>query len=165
MNFIAAEFVSSNVSDVTVRLDDGALIHCAVSASAAKPGDKVTLGIRPEHITRVPYNRLTAQVTFVESLGSVTYAYCALPGVQDDLTCELTGVVRVQAGDILERRRARPVLPVRCIGQGIQAHGCSARGGMMQRLVSMGMAAAAMVACFALPVQAADAPASDLDQW
>ena len=103
MNFIAAEFVSSNVSDVTVRLDDGALIHCAVSAPAAKPGDKVTLGIRPEHITRVPYaNRLTAQVTFVESLGSVTYAYCAFPGVQDDLTCELTGVVRVQAGDILE---------------------------------------------------------------
>ena len=103
MNFIAAEFVSSNTADVTIRLNDGALIHCAVSASTAKPGDKVTLGIRPEHITRVPFaNRLSAQVTFVESLGSVTYAYCAFPGVQEDLTCELTGVVRVQAGDTLE---------------------------------------------------------------
>ena len=103
MNFIAAEFVSSNTSDVTVRLNDGALVQCAVSAPTAKPGDKLTLGIRPEHMTRVPYaNRLTAKVTFVESLGSVTYAYCAFPGVQEDLTCELNGVVRVQAGDTLE---------------------------------------------------------------
>ena len=103
MNFIAAEFVSSNVDNVTVRLNDGALIQCAVSAPTAKPGDKLTLGIRPEHITRVPYaNRLTATVTFVESLGSVTYAYCSFPGVQEDLTCELTGMVRVKAGDTLE---------------------------------------------------------------
>ncbi len=105
MNFIAAEFVSTNANanDVTVRLHDGALIQCAVNASTAKPGDKVTLGIRPEHITRVPFaNRLTAKVTFVESLGSVTHAYCAFPGVQEDLTCELTGVVRVKAGDTLE---------------------------------------------------------------
>ena len=103
MNFIAAEFVSSGASDVTVRLNDGALIQCAVSAPTAKPGDTVTLGIRPEHITRLPHaNRLTAKVTFVESLGSVTHAYCAFPGVQEDLTCELTGMVRVQAGDTLE---------------------------------------------------------------
>jgi len=51
----------------------------------------------------VPYaNRLVATVTFVESLGNVTYAYCAFPGVQEDLTCELTGMVRVKAGDTLE---------------------------------------------------------------
>jgi multiple sugar transport system ATP-binding protein len=103
MNFITAEFVSANASDVTVRLNDGSLIQCVVSAGAAKPGDKVTLGLRPEHITRAPCaNRLLAQVTFVESLGSVTYAYCAFPGALDGLTCELTGVVRVQAGDTLE---------------------------------------------------------------
>lgn len=103
MNFISAEFVSTNATDVTVRLNDGALIQCAVSAPSAQAGDKVTLGIRPEHITRVPYaNRLTATVTFVESLGSVTYAYCAFPGVQEDLTCELNGMVRVKAGDMLE---------------------------------------------------------------
>jgi len=103
MNFIAAEFVSANADDVTVRLNDGALVHCAVRAPNAKAGDKLTLGIRPEHITRVPFaNRLTAKVTFVESLGSVTYAYCAFPGVKEDLTCELDGVVRVKAGDTLE---------------------------------------------------------------
>ncbi len=103
MNFIAAEFVSRSATDVTVRLNDGALIQCAVSAPTAKPGDQVTLGIRPEHITRVPFaNRLVATVSFVESLGSATYTYCSFPGMQDDLTCQLAGVVRVSAGDRVE---------------------------------------------------------------
>jgi hypothetical protein len=35
-------------------------------------------------------------------LGSVTYAYCAFDGVQEDLTCELNGVVQVADGDRLE---------------------------------------------------------------
>ena len=103
MNFIEAEMVSGSPAEATVRLNDGALIRCAVAAPNAKAGDKVTLGIRPEHITRTPgVNRLVAQVTFVESLGSVTYAYCAFDGVQEDLTCELNGVVQVADGDRLE---------------------------------------------------------------
>ena len=111
MNFIEAEFVSGNPAEATVQLKDGALIRCAVAAPEAKAGDKVTLGIRPEHITRTPgVNRLVAQVTFVESLGSVTYAYCAFDGVQEDLTCELNGAVPVSAGD----RLALGVEPDRC---------------------------------------------------
>ena len=111
MNFIAAELVSADAALATVKLQDGALIQCAVNASAGKPGDKVTLGVRPEHITRnAGTNRLNAKVTFVESLGSVTYAYCAFAGVAEDLTCELDGVVRVQAGDSLSLR----VAPERC---------------------------------------------------
>jgi multiple sugar transport system ATP-binding protein len=103
MNFIEAEMVSGSASEATVRLKDGALVRCAVAAQNAKAGDKVTLGIRPEHITRTPgVNRLVAKVTFVESLGSVTYAYCAFDGVQEDLTCELSGVVPVSDGDTLE---------------------------------------------------------------
>ncbi|MEO7104849.1 MAG: sn-glycerol-3-phosphate ABC transporter ATP-binding protein UgpC [Rhodoferax sp.] len=119
MNFIAAEYVATHAGNVTVRLNDGALIQCAVSAPTAKPGDKVTLGIRPEHITRVPSaNQLVAKVTFVESLGSVTHAYCAFPGMQEDLTCELTGVVRVQVGDTL----ALSAEPDRCYLFDAQGH-------------------------------------------
>ncbi len=103
MNFIAAEVVSATPSEATVRLHDGTLVRCAVAAEQAKPGDTVTLGIRPEHFTRGPsINRLVADVTFVESLGSVTYAYCAFDGVKEDLTVELGGAVRVTAGDPLE---------------------------------------------------------------
>ena len=79
------------------------MVRCAVDAQPAKVGDKVTLGIRPEHITREPSaNVLNAKVTFVESLGSVTYAYCEFAGVKDELTCELGGIVQVQGGDRLQ---------------------------------------------------------------
>jgi len=111
MNFIEGEMVSADAREATVRLADGALVRCAVDASAARAGDKVTLGIRPEHITHTPgANRLVAQVTFVESLGSVTYAYCAFAGAREDLTCELDGVVPVKAGESL----ALVVEPDRC---------------------------------------------------
>ena len=46
-------------------------------------------------------NLLCASVTFVESLGSTTHAYCGFPGAQDDLTVELDGRLRVKSGQAL----------------------------------------------------------------
>jgi multiple sugar transport system ATP-binding protein len=40
-------------------------------------------------------------VTFVESLGSSTQAYCTLAGMDEALTCTLSGQSRVRAGDVL----------------------------------------------------------------
>ena len=69
------------------------------------------LGVRPEHFavdgaaadSGSPHatNRLHATVTFVESLGSTTHAYCAFPGAQEDLTVELDGRLRVKTGQAL----------------------------------------------------------------
>ena len=54
-------------------------IRCAVDASAAKPGDAVKQGVRPEHLRAgVSDNALQTKVTFVESLGSMTYASVCL---------------------------------------------------------------------------------------
>ncbi len=103
MNFIEATVASTKRTETSLRLLDGSLVRCAVDAQAAKIGDKVTLGIRPEHITRdTSDNVLHAKVTFVESLGSVTYAYCEFAGVAEELTCELDGIVRVRGGDTLQ---------------------------------------------------------------
>jgi multiple sugar transport system ATP-binding protein len=102
MNFIAAEVVAASTAQATVRLGTGAMIRCDVNAAAAKPGDKVTLGIRPEHLLAgVADNSIETSVTFVESLGSTTHAYCAYPGVEDALTCELDGRMRLNNGDRL----------------------------------------------------------------
>ena len=43
-------------------------------------------------------NVLQVRITFVESLGSATHAYCALPGVDETLTCTLDGQSRLRSG-------------------------------------------------------------------
>lgn len=106
MNFIEAEFVEGNAQSGVVKLGTGDLIRCNLDASAGKAGDKVTLGIRPEHFItntqNVHDNLISTTVTFVESLGSITHAYCAFPGVDDALTCELDGLANVHDGDMLK---------------------------------------------------------------
>jgi len=102
MNFIETEVVNASAGQATVRLADGALIRAQVDASRARPGDKVTLGIRPEHFNiGGDANLMEARVTFVESLGGSTHAYCAYPGVEEALTCEFDGRTRVRSGDTL----------------------------------------------------------------
>jgi len=101
MNFIEAEVVEGRSDGAIVKLASGRTLRCAVNAVAAEPGDKVTLGVRPEHFHVGGENAIDATVTFVESLGSSTQAYCAFPGVEDALTCELDGRTRVRHGDVL----------------------------------------------------------------
>ena len=105
MNFIAAEIVTASATSASLRLASGALIEAQVDARAARPGDKVTLGLRPEHFVVNPSsdsaNSVQASVTFVESLGSTTHAYCAYPGVDEGLTCQFDGRTRMHHGDLL----------------------------------------------------------------
>ena len=103
MNFIGAEIVSASGAAAEVRLKSGAVIRAEVDASAAKAGDQVTLGIRPEHLDpEAKVNTIQAIVAFVESLGSATHAYLAYPGVEDALNCDLGGNTMLVAGDTLE---------------------------------------------------------------
>ena len=102
MNFIDAELVEAGTEHAVVRLPTGDLIRCTVACGQARVGDKVTLGLRPEHIrTDQTENTLQATVTFVESLGSTTHAYCALAGMEEALTCELDGKTTLCGGDTL----------------------------------------------------------------
>jgi multiple sugar transport system ATP-binding protein len=107
MNFIAAEIVSADTQHALVRLETGAQVRCLVDAGAARAGDKVTLGIRPEHMRAArgaesgAENVLATRITFVESLGSTTHAYCDYPGAQETLVSELEGATRLHNGDAL----------------------------------------------------------------
>ena len=80
-------------------------MRCDVDAARARVGDKVTLGVRPEHFEAVAaaatQNVIATTVTFVESLGSTTHAYCDYPGVADTLVCELRGATRLRNGAAL----------------------------------------------------------------
>jgi multiple sugar transport system ATP-binding protein len=102
MNFITAEVTEASSGGATVKLGGGEVIRCAVDASTAKVGDKVTLGVRPEHLRAgVAHNALATTVTFVESLGSMTYAYCSNAGVEDVITCAVEGDKPIGSGDAL----------------------------------------------------------------
>ncbi len=103
MNFIGAEVIEGRLDTATIRLGGGETIRCFVNAATAKPGDKVTLGVRPEHIVpNADDNAIEAAVTFVELLGSTTHAYCAFPTADDGLTCTLDGRIRVRPGERLK---------------------------------------------------------------
>jgi len=92
MNLLDGTLVSADALGATVKLAGGAVLHCAVDATRAKTGDRVRLGVRPEHLREGGSgNTIDVKVTFVESLGGTTYAYCDYPGAEDTLTCELDG--------------------------------------------------------------------------
>ncbi len=102
MNFIEGTIAEATAASATVQLKSGALIRVEVDASAARVGDKVTLGVRPEHFKPASDgNSIEATVTFVEELGSTTHAYLAYPGVEEALTCELHGQSGIESGQQL----------------------------------------------------------------
>ncbi|HZF78900.1 MAG TPA: sn-glycerol-3-phosphate ABC transporter ATP-binding protein UgpC [Rubrivivax sp.] len=102
MNFLGATIVELSGRHATVRLGGGELIRCEVDAAAAKPGDSVMLGIRPEHLRPgVDDNALQTVVTFVESLGSLTYAYCRNAGSDDVITCAVEAERPLHSGEPL----------------------------------------------------------------
>ena len=50
MNFLPGEIARAGGSGALVALADGTLLTVAVDASGARAGDKVTVGVRPEHM-------------------------------------------------------------------------------------------------------------------
>jgi len=105
MNFLSASVVSADAGAAVVQLETGVQIRCEVDAAGARPGEQVTLGVRPEHFEAAAAGRtgnvIATTVTFVESLGSTTHAYCEYPGVAEGLVCELDGATRLRSGAAL----------------------------------------------------------------
>ena len=102
MNLIAGEIVEAGATSASVKLPSGEVVRAEVDASRASPGQPATLGVRPEHFELGGRdNAVTATVRFVESLGSATFAYAALPGVAEELTSQLPGDAVIEPGQTL----------------------------------------------------------------
>jgi multiple sugar transport system ATP-binding protein len=107
MNFLDAEVEAAGPRHAVVRLPSGDSIKVAVDAHAARPGESVTLGVRPEHFDApAQSNVLPVTVRFVESLGSVTIAYGTLAGTETEVTVQLPGDLQVRPGETI-----RPGVP------------------------------------------------------
>ncbi len=83
MNFLAGVVVLASSSMLALRLAGGTLIELGVDGSRASAGDKVTLGVRAEHMrisSAAGANQIAVRVGHVEYLGDQTIAYTSLPG-------------------------------------------------------------------------------------
>jgi multiple sugar transport system ATP-binding protein len=87
MNLLEGVIEKAEPGRAAVRLAGGAVLEAAVDASGARPGDKVTLGIRPEHL-RPQKTGIAGEVALVESLGNIRFVYFAAAADPDPLVLQ-----------------------------------------------------------------------------
>jgi len=73
MNFIKSEVASATAKEARITVPGGGAI--TVSSPGRKAGEKVTLGIRPEHISHDPKGPIKAKVFNLEQLGDSHLIY------------------------------------------------------------------------------------------
>jgi multiple sugar transport system ATP-binding protein len=74
MNFLEVAVQQTSTSGITIAMGN-TILQARVDSSATRPGDKITLGIRPEHIRLAATTGLPAQVQAVEHLGGESYLH------------------------------------------------------------------------------------------
>jgi multiple sugar transport system ATP-binding protein len=98
MNFVEGEVLGATPDGITVRADDASLLAVPVSSEAVKVADRVTLGIRPQHITLGSgANAIEAKVRMVEALGSETVIHAEAFGQK--LLAIVPGQKQLSAGE------------------------------------------------------------------
>ncbi len=103
MNFMPGVVQGKSLDGVDIRLDGGDdIVHAKVSGANAHEGDKVELGIRPEHI-RLSNDKpgIVGRVDFVEQLGDSQFAYITLPGGQN-ITVRVETGIKVSVGGTVQ---------------------------------------------------------------
>jgi len=105
MNFVAAEVVGPAGDETEIRLLEFGrpAFRVRTRSDRARPGDKVQVGIRPEHFVEAEgaAARLTGRAQVVEQLGGVSYVYAASDsGAQ--LTVQQRGHSAMETGTAVE---------------------------------------------------------------
>jgi len=107
MNFLDAAVVSANAREVLCKLAGGALIRAVVDGTRVRPDERVTVGVRPEHLhpTDDPDAPLSGDVTVSEVVGEACYAYLEVAGARDGIVvARLDADSPVRAGAVLRLR-------------------------------------------------------------
>jgi multiple sugar transport system ATP-binding protein len=90
MNMLSAEVVERGGAGATVELPSGQRMSVPVDAGTARPGEMVTLGIRPEGLRIDPDGTIPATVSLVERLGGLTLLHVTADGDQA-MTVQIEG--------------------------------------------------------------------------
>lgn len=99
MNFVPAVVDAILQQTVTVKLDSGKEADLPVDGSGLAPGDRVTLGIRPEHCSIADQDTalLSGTVEVVEHLGEAGFVYLQT-GTEDLFVARVAGDAVMTSG-------------------------------------------------------------------
>jgi multiple sugar transport system ATP-binding protein len=80
MNLLPGRVLSSEADGVVVELANGLPLRIPVDPGRVVRDEKVTVGIRPEHLHLTPDGDLEGKVIVAERLGGLTFLHIELPG-------------------------------------------------------------------------------------
>ncbi len=80
MNFLLATVTGVGEAEAAVALPDGLTLSVPAAAGRLQAGERVTLGVRPEHLSLGEGERLKGEALAVERLGSATFVHAAVEG-------------------------------------------------------------------------------------
>jgi multiple sugar transport system ATP-binding protein len=103
MNFLEGVVQSVSNDGVVVRYESGETQRVAVEPSKVKEGDKVTVGIRPEHLhVGTTEFGVSANTMAIESLGDAAYLYAECSVAPDGLIARIPPLEHHARGDVLK---------------------------------------------------------------
>ncbi|MDQ2696996.1 MAG: TOBE domain-containing protein, partial [Pseudomonadota bacterium] len=102
MNFLDTQVQAVQAESVTVGLPGGGAVTVPVKGQGRNAGDKVTLGVRPEHLIEGGGGdgEIAGTVLVVERLGGATLIYVRLEGDQT-ISAQIDGNSPIRVGDTL----------------------------------------------------------------
>jgi multiple sugar transport system ATP-binding protein len=99
MNFLPAEVMEGRPDRARLRLASGEMLEALVDARALKPGETVTLGVRPEHTELGSATQhIVREVQWQERLGESTYLYLDSGRMDVSLVVRAPGHTRADPG-------------------------------------------------------------------
>ncbi len=105
MNFIRSELDSVGENETVVKAPGGK-IRAAVNTRGANQGERVILGVRPEHMRlrlQEGDDCLEGEVLLVEHLGDETLTYLRIEGADENVIVREEGLYsKVKAGDVVQ---------------------------------------------------------------
>jgi multiple sugar transport system ATP-binding protein len=103
MNFIEGQIDGFGAAQARIRSRDGQVLNASVDASASGAGARVTLGVRPEDLVESGDEQaVPAQVTLIEWLGNVRFAYLDSPVADEPLIMQLRPEDKFQEGAMIK---------------------------------------------------------------
>jgi multiple sugar transport system ATP-binding protein len=100
MNFLSGELAEIGEQECLIKLVSGDRVRARVDARRAAVGDKVELGVRPEHLVTLDHphahSKVTGQVQVAEHLGAESFIYMDVEG--HDFTVKANADIEVSSG-------------------------------------------------------------------